>query len=181
MLKAIDYTCDHEKLLLNALTLTCRSKNDVSTDRLPINRNLMEQILFEIERYYTDDDNQPFLELLFKTAIIFLYYGLLRISEITSTKAGHALKAKDVHFAQNKDKILLVLHSSKTHGKNSRPQKIKIAATANTFKLWQNNKHFCPFEITCDFIRARGDEYFSDDEQFFIFQDRTPVHPQAVR
>ena len=181
MLKAIDYTCDHDKLLLKALTLTCQSRNDVAADRLPIQKNLMEQILFEVERYYTDEDNQPYLELLYKTMIIFLYYGLLRISEITCTKAGHALKAKDVHFAENKSKILLVLHSSKTHGKNARPQTIKIAPTANTFRLWSNNNHFCPFQITQDYRNTRGIEYYSDDEQFFIFQDRSPVNPEAVR
>ena len=181
MLQAIDYMCDHEKLLLTALTLTCKSKNDVSMDRLPIQRTLMEQVLFEIERYYTDEDNQPYLELLYKTIIIFLYYGLFRIGELTHTKAGHALKAKDVHFAQNKDKILLVLHSSKTHGRDVRPQKIKIAATANTFKIWNKDKHFCPFEITCEFLKIRGEDYYSDDEQFFIFPDRSVVQPDAVR
>ena len=181
VLRAINYVCDDEKILLAAITGTCKRENDTAPNRLPIQKNLMEQILFEIERKYSLELAQPYLELLYKTAIIFLYYGLLRISEICHTKAGHALKAKDVHFAENKQKILLVLHSSKTHGREARPQKIKISATLNTLKIWRNRKHFCPFEVTCEFLKARGQEYYSQEEHFFVFADRSPLTADTLR
>ena len=101
--------------------------------------------------------------------------------KLLNTGAGHALKAKDVHFAENREKILLVLHSSKTHNRASRPQKIKIAATTHTCNIWNKNKHFCLFEITCEYIRARGNAYFSDEELFFLLADRTPLPADVVR
>ena len=181
MLTAVDYKCDDEKILLNALIGVCKNENDTAPNRLPIQRSLLEQILFEVERKYSVEHQQPYLECLFKTVFIFMYYGLLRISEVAQTIAKHALKAKDVHFADHKEKILLVLHSSKTHGKESRPQKIKISATVNTYSIWSKHKHFCPFEITCNFIKVRGKEYYSDDELFFILGDRSPLTADLVR
>ena len=181
MLLAIDYTCDHDKILLNTLTDVSRNENDAAPNCLPIRKNLLEQILFEIERKFSDENPQPYLELLFQTVFMFLYYGLLRISEITDTGAGHALKAKDVHFADSKEKILLVLHSSKTHSLNNRPQKIKISATASTARLFSGTKHFCPFDVTCRYLTIRGNYYFTDEEQFFILPDRSPLLPGMVR
>ena len=45
------------------------------------------------------------------------------------TKSQHVIKAKNVHLAENKEKLRLVLYSSKTHGKESHLQNIKIVAS----------------------------------------------------
>ena len=60
MLQAVDYTCDHDKILLDALTKVCKDKNDRACDRLPIKRSLLEQILFETERRYSEVEQQPY-------------------------------------------------------------------------------------------------------------------------
>ena len=73
---------------------------------------------------YFSFKNQYFLEVLYKPLFAFSYYGMMRIGEVTASQ--HVSKAKDVHIASNKDKILLFLYSSTTHDKANRPQKIKI-------------------------------------------------------
>ena len=75
------------------------------------------------------DSNQVYLETLYKAMFAFSYYGLMRIGEITDSE--HVLKACHVHSAMNKYKILIVLYSSKTHGTNMRPQKIKITSVSD--------------------------------------------------
>ena len=44
------------------------------------------------------------------------------------TGSDHAVRATDLHIAVNKKKMMLVLHTSKTHGLGDKPQKIKIQA-----------------------------------------------------
>ena len=141
----------------------------------------MEQLLFQIERMYNHEQIQPYLEKLYKTIFMFMYYGMLRVGEVAKAKGGHTLKAMDVHTGTNKNKILLVLYTSKTHGLESRPQQIRISPTANTFNILSKKKHFCPFDTTSDYLEARGRGYFTLDEQFFIFADRSPVTDVNVR
>ena len=61
------------------------------------------------------------------------YYGMMRVGELTYSQ--HCLKAGDLHVAHNKNKILVVLYTSKTHGLESRPQKIKILCSPDSFTL----------------------------------------------
>ena len=117
------YNWNDNLVLVRSLANACKIINDTVRTRLPIQCSLLEMILFEIQRYFSPL-NQYYLELLYKTIFALCYYGLMRVGEVT--KSQHVLKAKDVHIAQNKDKILLILYSSKTHTKGSRPQKIKI-------------------------------------------------------
>ena len=49
---------------------------------------------------------------------------MLRIGEVT--RSQHILKAPHIHIGSNKNKILLILYSSKTHSQASGPQQIKI-------------------------------------------------------
>ena len=72
-----------------------------------------------------------------------------------------------MHAAHNKNKLLFVLHSSKTHGKYSHPQKIKISGNVA-------NCHFCPFKLTKQYIEMRED-FANNSEQFFVFRDKTPI------
>ena len=96
----------------------------------------------------------------------------MRIGEVTFSE--HVLKAKNVHIATNKDKLLLELYSSKTHDEGSWPQKIKIKAN-----LSQTNKgktFFCPFKLSWEYLKLRGN-YFNDTDPFFVFRNNTPVKP----
>ena len=89
------------------------------------------------------------------------------------------LKAKDVHIGRNKNKLLFVLFTSKMHGRNVKPQQIKIAEVsgANASSTVRNkNDQNCPFVVLKQYLQVRG-KYSREDEQFFVFSDRSPVKP----
>ena len=122
------YKWNDDLVLVRSLAKACKIVNDRVHTRLPIHCGLLEMILFEVQRYFTTQ-NQWYLEIMYKALFAVSYYGLMRVGEVTHSQ--HVLKAKDVHVACNKDKMLLVLYSSKTHDKSNRPQKIKITSNKN--------------------------------------------------
>ena len=117
--------------------------------------------------------------MMYKAIFSLAYYGLMRIGELTvSSNDEHTAKAVNVQIGQNKNKILIVLYSSKTHGKESKPQKIKISeAPANSKPV---TKFFCPFKLVRAYLNIRGG-YHSKSEPFFIFSDGSPVEASHVR
>ena len=125
-------------------------------------------ILFEIERFY---ESQEYLHWLYKALFSLAYYRLFRVGELTS--GDHPVRAKDVHMADNKDKLRFYLCTSKTHGKGDHPQKIVIEANYND-QSFRYKRHFCPFEITNVFVKLRG-KYIEDSDPFFVFRDNSPV------
>ena len=114
------------------------------------------------------------------------YYGLFRVGELAASEdthadSNHAIRVSNVQIGTNKDKILFILHSSKTHGKESPPQLIKIEANSRTAIRVQNSKrHSCPFTLMRQYSIIRG-EYIDPNEQLFIFSDGTPVCPEHIR
>ena len=81
------------------------------------------------------------------------------------------LKAKDVHVGVNRKSIMLKLHSSKTHSKADRPQTIIIN---------ENDEPRLSVSIYCPILQLNRywkirPAYVTEDEQFFVFVDRTPV------
>ena len=168
------YNWDDTKVLLSSLTKACRLINDRVHTRLPIQCGLLELILGEIRRYFMAK-NQDYLEKLYLALISLGYYGLMRVGELTNTESNHALRACNVHIAQNKNKILLVLYTSKTHGLNNRPQKIKIEANNKEKSGHYKSRIFCPFQLLRNYLECRGSSYHSDTEQFFVFSDGEPV------
>ena len=169
---ADDYDWDDNKVVLSAIVRGCRIKNDVQKMRLPIHFGLFELLLFELDRYY--GISQPYLQLLFRALFCPLYYGLMRISEVADI--DHTLLAKNVHVGENKNKILLVLYSSKTHGHEAMLQKIKISEIS----FLHPAQFFCPFCAMRNYINARG-TYTTENEKFFVLTDRSPVTPAMVR
>ena len=95
-----EYVWDDNKILLSTLTRTCRSKNDRVITRLPVQKGLLELIIFKTGRRY---DAQPYLKILYQTIFAIGYFGMFRISELVGI---HAIKAKDIHSATNKNKVL---------------------------------------------------------------------------
>ena len=138
----LSYQWNDDRMVLSSLIKACRLTNDLVKVRLPIHIGLLEILLFEIQRLF--GLNQPYLESLYKTIFI-AYYGMFRIGKLTLSK--HTLKAKDVHIGTNKNKIMIILYSSKTHAKHHYPQKIKIASTARV-QFTPANRIFCPFAIS---------------------------------
>lgn len=171
------YVWDDNLVLVRSLVKACRIINDRVTTRLPIHCGLLEMLLFEIQRMFSAS-NQYYLEIMYKTLFAIAYYGLMRVGEITMSQ--HVLKAKDVHIALNKDKLLLILYSSKTHGKESRPQKITITSNHNERSGNYVRRHFCPFKLMRHYMKLRGD-YERESEQFFVFRDCNPVTPTHAR
>ena len=146
------YTIDEGKLQLGALIQACRLINDVVFTRLPIQLGLLEMILFEVSRIF---ENQPYLEKMFKALFSLAYYGLFRVGELTLS--DHSIKAKNVHCGENKYKIKVYLYSSKTHGPESYPQKVKIMARDSYHNTQcgsrrRSHLNFCPFQLLRDYI-----------------------------
>ena len=168
-----NYEWDDDKVMVNIISRACRISNDVVKTRFPIHIGLLETLLFELKRLYSC--TQPYLYLLFKAMFLVAYYGLMWIGELAM--GDHTLKANDVYVGENKNKLMLVLHSSKTRGKESDPQCIKISQVDTSEKI---KRHFCPFAAVNDFGGVRM-QCQSDDEPFFVFTDGSPVKPVVVR
>ena len=171
------YPWDDNKLLMGSLTRACKLENDEVKTRLPITGQLLEAILFELERKFK---GQPYLKKMYKAIFILAYYGMMRISEIVGSDSDHVVKAANVSIAHKKRKILLVLYSSKTHGKADPPQKIWVKGLVNG-KDHTANRFFCPYAVITDFLIAREPAFTSIDEPFIIFRDRTQPHADVVR
>ena len=172
-LKVDGYEWQDNRVYFHSLIRSCRLSNDVVKTRLPIQFGMFELLLFEIERKL--GTTQPYLETMYKTLFSLAYYGLMRVGELAW--GDHSIKAKNIQIAANKNKIFILLYSSKTHDKESKPQEIKISSNECTgLKL----KFFCPFTLVRNFLQIRGD-YALDGEQFFIMADKSPVAPVQVR
>ena len=175
ILKLDGYPWDDNKVLLNALVKGCKLKNDLVKIRLPIKKGLLELLIFEMGRKFNGSSPQPYLECIYKAIFCLAYYGMLRVGELTL--GDHTLKACDIHVGNNKDKLMVVLYTSKTHGQESRPQKIKISAKATKIA---DNRFFCPVKSVISYMKIRG-SFIDYSEQFFVFADRSPVKPFHLR
>ena len=160
------YKWKDDEMLLHTLTRACRLINDQVKTRMPIQIGLLEILLFELGRLY---NKQWYLETMYKCLLSMGYYGLLHVGELAH--GDHTIKAKNIHMGVNKNKILIILYSSKTHGKESAPQEIKITG--------QSQHHFCPFKLARVYMNLRGG-FSNENEQFFIFSDSSPVLPIHV-
>ena len=171
LLSVDGYEWKHDGILFSSLTRACKLENDRLWIRMPIHCGLLELLLFEIQKMFKKN-HQWYNEVMYKAMFAMGYYGLLRVGELT--KSDHVLKACNIHVALNKEKMLLVLYSSKTHDKSQQPQRIKIVAN-NIERIGSyKNRHFCPFKLLMHFISLRGD-FKNEDEQFFVFNGKIPV------
>ena len=164
-----------DSYLLNSLTRACTYVNDQFTLQLLIQRGLLKVLLDKTEEYYLITKNQPYLATLYKALFSTTYFGLFRVGELTT--GSHPVLAIDIHIGVNKNKILFVLRTSKTHWKNSKPQLVKIQSiSSNPSKL----KKFCPFELLRSYLVVRR-KLKLESELFFIFKDGSPVTPNNMR
>ena len=175
---------NENKYLLASLTKACRLKNDHVRTRLPIRQRMLNMILKEVDNYYNNQLGQEFLGNLYKAMFASAFYGLLRVGEVAS--GSHPIYATDVHIGHNKKKIMFILHTSKTHWKDMKPQIVKIY----NYKSGQEDKavkayatgsggSFCPYQILRDYSNCRP-SCKSITEPFFVFRDRSPVKPEQI-
>ena len=182
VLRVDGYNWNDNLIILDTIIKSCKLINDRVCCRLPIQKGLLELLLFEIERIF---QNHLYLECMYKAIFAMSYYGLMRVGELAAkvdnagNKSNHAVKACDIHVGQNKEKIMIILRSSKTHGKESLPQKIKISADSWTAKRQLMN-HFSPFELLRTYMKICGN-YDYDVEQFFVFKYNVKVQPEHIR
>ena len=167
---------NEDKVLLSSLMKACHLKNDTVITRLPICYGVLNLMLKYIPDLYRD--SQVYLIAMYRALFITAYYGLFRIGELT--KGEHTVKAKDVHEGINKDKLMFVLHTSKTHGKDRKPQVIKIDSIGKLPAKRYGTSPYCPLQFLQEYINLRGDSDYRE-EQFFVFRDRSPVRPNHAR
>ena len=166
----IDVTTD--QVLMNALTRACRLRNDITMTRLPIKYNLLRSILTTLSDVF---EKQPYLHILYKAMFLTMYYGLLRVGEVTYSE--HVVKAVDVQIGINKQKLMFILRSSKTHTKGDKPQIIKISADEGndviSSRRIKSNENIanCPFQAVRAYLAMRRRMCSSKNEPFFIFRD----------
>ena len=184
------YSWNKNWALLSTLTRVCKRKYDRLKTRLPIQKRLLETILTEVGNKYSE---QIYLKTLYQTAFFLAYYGLLRVGELTASQ--HTLKKENIHCAKNKNKLLLVLYTSKTHRSSDPPQKIRIEKnrilevttkegkklinyTSEKTQRTNCNTAHCPVHIMKKFIAMR--QHLSNNK-FLIFQDNTPMRAHHMR
>ena len=169
---------NEDTFLIKSLTRACKLVNDRVCNKLPIRRGLLSLILKELEKLY-GERSQDYLHTLYSAIFSTAYFGFFRIGEVACSQ--HVIKAKDVHIGKNKKKMMFVLHTSKTHGLDAKPQIVKISSSdLNANHQMKNIDTFCPFEILEKFVTSRRLRR-REDEQFFIFSDGTPVQPSHCR
>ena len=168
-----------DRFLLSSLTRACKIKNDIMKTRLPISSNLIASVIRKIYDIY---DTQPYLACMYHALFTSAYFGMLRIGEVT--KSEHVIKAKDVLIATNKDKLMFILWSSKTHGKHQKPQIIKLsrhkAENCDTKGIPGYVDIICPYQAIHNYLKLRPD-CKRKNEQFFVFSDGSPVKPENAR
>ena len=168
---------NEDKYVLTSLTKACRYINDEVQTRLPIQIGVLVLIIRQVKLHF---QNQPYMRTLFSALFITAYFGLLRVGELPYNE--HVIKARDVHLAQNKNQVLFILRSSKTHWSDNKPQLVKICE--RTIQLPNHNlrhkSNTCPFKWLEKYLIIRP---MSEDrsEQFFAFSDNSPVKPMHAR
>ena len=86
--------------------------------------------------------------------------------------------AKDIHVGINKNKLMFILHTSKTHNEGMKPQVIKITSQSNRTEN-PCTMSFCPFQAIKDYLRVQ--QRYRGREPFFVFRDGSPVKANQFR
>ena len=165
-------TLNADKYLLSSLAKACRLKNDTVQTRLPIRKNTLIMLLKFLKDLYP---KQFYLETMYTALFTTAYFGLFRVGELTSGE--HPILARDIHIGEKKDKLMFVLHTSKTHSKDARPQVVKISHMDFDYstRIHVQNK-ICPYTNIENYLMCQKG-FRSHTEPFFIFSDRSPVKP----
>ena len=98
-----------DKYLLSSLIKACSYVNSAVKMRLPIQKDLMNLIVTNINNSY-GSINQPYLAVLYTTMISTAYYGMFRVGEISAET--HPVLARDVKISDNKKKMKFILRTS---------------------------------------------------------------------
>lgn len=84
---------NENKYLISSLTKACKGVIDHIRTRLPIQKPMLNMLLKYTDRWFSSI-NQPYLVQLYRVVFSTVYFGLLRISEITH--GLHSLKVGNI-------------------------------------------------------------------------------------
>ena len=166
---------NEDRVLINSLTKACKIKNDRIRHRLPIKKPMLHMLLNKLIIHYQD---QPYLKTMYCALFSTTYYGLFRVGVLTA--GTHPVMVNDVRIDDKKELIQLILRTSKTHGYNNHPQKIKITKKP-TVEAEDRSMHpqFCPYLLLQKYVWIRP-RFQYKCEPFFIFRDFAPVTPNHI-
>ena len=153
LLRNIGYELNEDKFWLNAVTKAGKLVNEQVRTRFPIQKPMLKTLMRTLRWVFSD---QPYLMKLYAAMLSIAYFGLFRVSEIAA--GGHPVLARDVHVGKNKKKLLLILRTSKTHGKNCKPQTMKLSSMATskyTKDRSKENSIICPYRNVNAFAEVR--------------------------
>ena len=175
---------NEDKFLLTSLTKACWLKNTKVVTHLPIQRNLLQLLLLTLfEHYY--QQGQIYLAYMYVTLFSTMYFGMFRIGELTLSP--HVARVTDVQLGENKNKVLFIRRSLKTHDKGSKPQLIKIKSRLAKIQDMERTavntpdpQTLCPFKILRSYMAIRP-KFINNKEQFFVFRDRSPLTPTLAQ
>ena len=139
-----------DNYLLKSLTRVCHLKNDTIVHRLPITKGVLKLLLDGIREIYCA--RQPYLLTMYSTMFAMAYYGLFPIGEFAS--GPHVVLARNVHIGVNKNKMLFILNSSKTHTKGDKPQLVKITSTPTGVGEVKKSA-YCSFSLLKKYVAIR--------------------------
>lgn len=176
---AIRYKLRKDGVILNeksleiaAIVRSCKKLNNRMYLREPLHKHMLHAILDKIDEHL-QGKGQNYLAILYKAIFVMAYYGFLRIGEVAASK--HALKNRDVKVAKNKETVLVILRSSKTHNAGDRPKDLKIPQVVD---LREKDKHN-PYFLIDTYKKNRPTT--TGQEQFFVHQDGSPVKQGQTR
>ena len=157
-----------DKYLLTSLTRACRLVNDTVKTRLPIQKGLLHILLNQVAELF--DKFKPTLST--SLVSIHLQHCLFWSLPSRGTNQGKPHRSWLVmfHIGDNKEKLLFILRSSKTHTKGNKPQSIKI----ESFGHAGSSNKWCPYKLLQRYLQIRS-AYEEDDEPFFVFRDGSAV------
>ena len=173
---------ENDSFELKALTRACRLKND-SHHQIS---NLQGFTYADTKEIGNTSWRSTILAETLPSFVQYCLFWSPEGGEVTDSE--HSIRVKNTHIRTNKDKILLVLDSSKTHNKGDKPQKIKISSipvmarmkpgdcTTFTVKITK----YCPFNLIKAYISSRP-KAKSEMENFFVFSDGSLIKPENVR
>lgn len=171
---------DDTQAKLKALIKCAKLQNDKVKMRFPINRRMLHAILDKIDEFYLGR-GQPYLASLYRAMCALGYHALLRVGEMA--KGEHPVLVKDVSANVAKQKIQVILRTSKTHGLGSYPKIVTVPYKSNALKPYNVEKEnrYSPFLIIRNYGKLVRPKALSLDEPYFVFQDRSPVKPEQFR
>lgn len=165
-------TLHENKLELGAILQACKAANAKLYIRMPIQFKLWNSLMRQASQYYEQERGQLYLAKLIRAMMAASYFGLLRVGEITDSQ--HQIKARNVRYSKNKNKLVITLQSSKTHTSNEMPQIIEIRAIP---QLQEN----CPLKCICEYLALRGTNCDDEEEPLFVHEGKQQVSATMYR